>query len=198
MTVNWFDVVFVGVLGVGLFRGRNNGMSNELLPLLRWLSVVIISGFFYPAVSQLLMKVGGLNLLMAYVSGYIVLTLAVFLVFSQIKRVLGPKLADSERFGNAEYYLGMLSGVVRFACMLLFVLAFLHARSFTADEIKAGNEYQQHWLGAHYFPTLCNVQEQVFEKSFTGHGIQSCLGGLLIKSTPLHEGQPEQGPVPVS
>ena len=40
MSFNWFDMVVVVVLGFGLFRGRRNGMSKELIPLLEWLVLV--------------------------------------------------------------------------------------------------------------------------------------------------------------
>ena len=196
MPVNWFDVAAVLILVAGLFRGRKNGMSGEILPLCEWLSVIIVGALFYPAVGRLLVKAGGLNLLMAYVSGYIVLTLVVFFIFSRLKRALTPRLSGSSLFGNAEYYLGMPSGLVRFGCMLLFALAFLNARHFTAEEIQAGDNYQKQWYGAHYFPNLYDVQKQVFEDSFTGHCIRKYLGGLLIESTPLHGNQPEQGPPP--
>jgi hypothetical protein len=81
--------------------------------------------------------------------------------------------------------------------VVLFALAFLNARHFTAEEIKAGNDYQQRWYGAHFFPDLHTVQEQVFEKSFTGHYVKKYLGVLLIQSVPPSEDQPKQNPAPV-
>ena len=196
LPVNWFEAVVLLTLVAGLFRGRKNGMSMELLPLCQWLSIVIVGALFYPAVGRLLAHAGGLNLLTAYVSGYIVLTLAVLFIFSLLKRRLTPRLSGSTLFGNAEYYLGMPAGMIRFACVLLFLLAFLHARYFTTEEITASKAYQQRWYGAHYFPGLYDVQEQVFEDSFTGHCIQKYLGGLLIRPTPFHGSQPEQVPAP--
>ena len=47
LPVNWFDAVVVLVLGFGLFRGRKNGMSKEILPLFQWLAVILVSGLFY-------------------------------------------------------------------------------------------------------------------------------------------------------
>ena len=91
----------------------------------------------------------------------------------------------------------MSSGLIRFGCMLLFALAFLNARHFTAEEINAGNDYQKRWYGTRFFPDLHIVQEQVFEKSFTGRSVKKYLGVLLIQSVPPGEGQPEQKPAPV-
>jgi uncharacterized membrane protein required for colicin V production len=197
LEMNWFDVVAGLILVAGLFRGRKNGMSMEVLPLSQWLSVVIVCGLFYPTVAQWLVNTGFLKLPASCVMGYVLLALAIFLIFSLLKRALTPRLDGSSLFGNAEYYLGMPAGLARFACVVLFALAFLNARHFTAEEIKVGNDYQQRWYGAHFFPDLHTVQEQVFEESFTGHSIKKYLGVLLIQSTPPGEGQPEQNPAPV-
>ena len=195
--VNWFDVAVVLILVAGLFRGRKNGMSMEVLPLFQWLSVVIVSGLYYPAVGQWLVNVTLLKYPAAYVIGYALLALAIFLIFSQLKRALTLRLFGSNLFGNAEYYLGIPAGMVRFGCVLLFALAFLNARHFTAEEIQASNNYQKQWYGMRLFPNLHIVQEQVFEKSFTGPGIKKYLGVLLIQPIPPGEGQPEQKPAPV-
>jgi uncharacterized membrane protein required for colicin V production len=199
LTVKWFDIVVIVMLVIGFYHGRKNGMSKEILPSLQWLSVVIVSGFFYPAVAQSLVSLASLGSLTSYVLGYVILSLAVFFVFSFLKRTLGLRLFKSNLFGNTEYYLGMLAGMVRFACILLFALAFLNARQFTPEEIKARNDYEQRWYGSDFFPGLFAVQDQVFKKSFTGPYIKEYLGELLIQPTPLHnEGsQPKHSPAPI-
>ncbi|HUA69248.1 MAG TPA: CvpA family protein [Candidatus Saccharimonadales bacterium] len=183
LPVNWFDAVVILVLGFGLFRGRKNGMSKEILPLFQWLAVVFVSGLFYSMVAQLLVQWTGLDPLISYLLGYVILALAVIFVFSLIKRTVGLRLFGSNIFGSAEYYLGMPSGLVRFACILVFALAFLNARHFTASQIEASNNYQDRWYGAHFFPNLYNVQDQVFKQSFTGPYIKDYLGVLLIQPT---------------
>jgi Colicin V production protein len=184
LPLNWFDAVVILVLGFGLFRGRKNGMSKELLPLFQWLAVVFVCGLFYSMVAQLLVQWAHLDPLTGYLVGYVILALAVFFVFSLIKRTLGLKLFGSNIFGNAEYYLGMPSGLVRFACMLFFALALLNARQYTTAQIEASNNYQDRWYGAHFFPDLFNVQNQVFKKSLTGPYIKDYLSVLMIKPTP--------------
>jgi len=176
--------VVVLVLGFGLFRGRKNGMSKEILPLFQWLAVIFVCGLFYSMVAQLLVKLAALDPLTSYILSYVVLALVVFFIFSLLKRTLGIRLFGSNIFGNAEYYLGMPSGMVRFACMLLFALAFLNARNYTPAQIEASNNYQERWYGAHYFPNLYTVQNQVFKQSFTGPYIKDYLGVLLITPTP--------------
>jgi len=183
LPLNWFDAVVVLVLGFGLFRGRRNGMSKEMLPLFQWLAVIFVCGLFYSVVAQYLVKYVSVDPLTSYILGYVILMLVVFFVFSLLKRTLGLRLFGSNIFGNAEYYLGMPAGMVRFACVLLFALAFLNARGFTTAQIDAVNNYQERWYGAHFFPDLHTMQDQVFKKSFTGPYIKDYLGVLLIKPT---------------
>ncbi len=156
---NWFDAVVVMVLMFGLFRGRKNGMSKEILPLLQWLAIIFVSGLFYSPVAEWLVNLARLNLLASNLLGYVILALAVFLFFSLLKRTLGLKLFGSNLFGGAEYYLGTPSGMVRYACVLLFVLSFLNARLFTTAQIEADDKYQERWYGAHFFPGLAHRAE---------------------------------------
>jgi uncharacterized membrane protein required for colicin V production len=181
--LNWFDAVVVLVLGFGLFRGRRNGMSKEILPLFQWLAVILVSGLFYGTVTQLIAKMVKLDPLISNLLAYTTLAAVVFLFFSLINRTVGLKLFGSNLFGSAEYYIGIPSGMVRYGCILIFALAFLNARHYTAAQIEDSNKYQERWYGAHFFPDLYTVQSQVFEKSFTGPYIRKYLGVLLIEPT---------------
>jgi uncharacterized membrane protein required for colicin V production len=192
LAVSWFDAVVVLVLGFGIFRGRKNGMSKEILPLFQWLAVVLVSGLFYPLVAPLLAKLATLDALTSNILGYVVLALGVFFVFSVIKRLLSSRLFGSNLFGGAEYYLGMLAGLVRFACILIFALAFLNARYYTPAQIENSKNFQEQWFGAHFFPNLYNAQDDVFKKSFTGPYVGKYLGVLLIKPTSSGASQPVQ------
>jgi len=192
LPLNWFDAVVVLVLGFGIFRGRKNGMSKEILPLFEWLAVIFVSGLFYSMVAPLLVKMATMNSQMSNTLAYALLAMAVLLFFSMIKRPLSARLFGSNLFGSAEYYLGMPSGMVRYACVLLFALSFLNAPHYTAAQIEAGNKYQERWYGAHFFPDLYTVQEQVFKKSFTGPYIKKYLGVLLIESTASNGSRPAQ------
>jgi hypothetical protein len=105
------------------------------------------------------------------------------------KRLLGYRMGENNFFGSGEYYLGMSSGLIRFACMVLAVLALLNAPYYSQADIKAREAYTKRWFGGgiytgNYFPDLQTVQESVFKKSFTGPFIKDYLGALLIETTP--------------
>jgi len=189
---NWFDMAVLVLLGFGLFRGRRNGMAKELLPLLQWLVMVPACGLGYTMLAGVL---AGLipdklwNCLVAYLA----LALVVFIVFTILKQQFAEKLVKSNFFKGGEYYLGMLSGMVRYACVLLFVLALLNAPVYAPAEIAQQKTFDQKNFGGglfagNYFPHLFQVQAAVFKESFLGPHIKDNAGMLLINT-----GQPGAG-----
>ena len=126
--INWFDLALVVVLLLGIWRGRKHGMSEETLPLAKWLIIFFGAALAYEPVGQFLMSTTPFGLLFCYIVGYLMAMLAVFVLFSLFKRALGGKLLGSDVFGRAEYYLGMGAGMGRFASGLMGALALLNAR----------------------------------------------------------------------
>jgi uncharacterized membrane protein required for colicin V production len=189
---NWFDMTVVVVLGFGLFRGRRNGMAKELLPLLQWLVMVPACGLGYALLAGVL--AGFIpNKMWNCLVAYLALALVVLIVFTILKRQFDEKLVKSNFFKGGEYYLGMMSGMVRYACVLLFVLALLNAPVYTPAEIAQQTAYDQKNFGGglfagNYFPHLFQVQAAVFKDSFAGPRIKDHLGMLLINT-----GQPGAG-----
>jgi uncharacterized membrane protein required for colicin V production len=183
---NWFDVVVVVVLMFGLVRGRRNGMSRELLPVLEWLVLVPVCGLCYPMLAGALagfVPDAFWNCLVAYLA----LALAVLIVFTILKRLFAEKLVKSDFFKGGEYYLGMLSGLVRYACVLVFVLALLNAPVYTQAQIAQQAAYDQKNFGGglfagNYFPHMSQIQASVFQESFIGPRIKDNAGMLLINT----------------
>jgi uncharacterized membrane protein required for colicin V production len=181
---NAFDVILLVVLAVGIFRGRKHGMSEELMPLITWLSILFICAVAYEPIGSLFTTSTGMfSKLSCYIIAYVGLALIILVLFAWLKRGLGGKLLGSDLFGKAEYYLGMGSGLIRFTCIVLAVLALLNARYYTSQEVKAEEKFQNDVYGSHYFPTLQNIQSTVFERSFVGPWIKDNLAFLLIKPT---------------
>jgi uncharacterized membrane protein required for colicin V production len=189
MAFNSFDLVVVAVLGFGLFRGRRNGLSKDLLPLLQWLTIVPVCAFGYQTVGGFLMKLAHLDQFWSLLYAYAALALGVLTVFTGIKHMYAERLAKSNFFKGGEYYLGMVSGVVRYACLLVFLMALLNARSYTPAEIEATSAGDKQSFGGglfagSYFPHLFSIQDWVFKQSFTGSCVKTNLPMLLIATTP--------------
>ncbi len=184
LPINVFDFGLVVVLVVGVLRGRKHGMSEELMLLLKWACIVVVCGLVYEPAGRYLAESSPFSLLASYLMVYIGTALLILGAFALVKHRLGDKLIGSDVFGRAEYYLGMVSGMVRWTCMLVAALALLNARLFTAQEVKAREKYQNDNYGSTFFPGLQTVQSLVFEKSLSGPWIKENLSFLLIKPTP--------------
>jgi uncharacterized membrane protein required for colicin V production len=183
--LGWPDAAVVIVLAVGLLLGRRRGMSAELLGVIQWLLIVILGGFFYDTVGQLFMLSGLLNQFYCNVLGYVTIAIALKLIFSSIKRMVGEKMVGANVFGGLEYYLGMMAGMLRFACALFFTLSLLNARLYLPTEVAEMKKYQHDNFGDISFPTMMEVQESVFKYSLTGPLVKSTLSGIMLKPTPI-------------
>ena len=185
LAFNSFDLVVVAVLGFGLFRGRRNGLSKELLPLLLWIVLVPVCAFGYQMVGGFLMNLARLGKFWSFFDAYLALALVLLFVYSSVKQAFADKLAKSSFFKGGEYYLGMISGVIRYACVLVFVMALLNARFFAPAEIASARAADKQNLGGgefsgNYFPHLFTIQDWVFKQSFTGSCVKKNLPMLLI------------------
>jgi len=183
MSFNVFDVALLIILVMGLVRGRKHGMSAELMSLIKWLAVVITCAFVYEPAGTWVAQTSPFSLLASFMMVYISLALVILGTFGVVKHRLGDKLVGSDIFGRSEYYLGMVSGLVRFSCILLACLAVLNARYFSPQEVRAMEDFQNDVYGKNYFPTWHAAQAVVFENSISGAWIKEHLGFFLIKST---------------
>lgn len=183
LPVNWFDVLVVIVLVAGAMRGRKRGMSQEMIPLLKWITLAVVCGMFYRPVAQYMADTTVLSLLTTSFIAYLGMAMILASVFALLSRRLGGKIIGSDTFGTAEYYLGILAGMFRYACILVFALSLLNARLYTQKEIDSMNQFQQQNFDNNFFPTFYTIQHQVFEDSFSGPVIHNSLGAILIRPT---------------
>jgi hypothetical protein len=183
MPFNLFDVLLVLVLLGGIFHGRKHGFSEEMLCSIKWLVVLFGCATLYQPTGTAIAESGAFDLLSGYIIAYLGLALAIFLIFSFVERRLAPKLLGSDIFGRGEYFLGMGSGMLRYACILLVGLSLLNARAFSPTELTAMSRSEVDTYGSHVFPNLHSLQVAVFEKSLTGCWIKGGLGFLLISPT---------------
>ena len=127
--INWFDLFVLVMLVVGIFVGRKRGMSLELLSVLQWLMIVFVAAITCEPFGKMLADLSGISPVLTYTAAYLLAAILIKIVFIMIRRMAGEKLVASDVFGNFEYYLGMTAGLIRFACITLFVMALLNAQS---------------------------------------------------------------------
>jgi uncharacterized membrane protein required for colicin V production len=183
LPINWFDMVAVVVLLIGLNLGRKHGMSVEMMVSLQWLAMIVAGAYFYRPLGDWLSQSSPLSHLFCYIAVYLTVAVAVKMVFGMIKKSVGGKLVGSNVFGGAEYYLGMVAGTFRFACILIAALALLNAPFYSPKEIAARRAFQNDVYGSNFFPELPGIQQEVFKHSLLGCLIKERAGFLLITST---------------
>src|SRR5438876_11781531 len=94
---SWVDLAVALLLGVGLWRGRKRGMSEELLDIIKWVLIVVTAGFLYQPGGQFLAQMTSVfSLLSCYVAVYMGLALLIVLFFSMIRKSVGSKLVGSD------------------------------------------------------------------------------------------------------
>jgi uncharacterized membrane protein required for colicin V production len=189
---NWFDVVVLAVIITGVVRGRKLGMSEELMNVIKWITVLVGCSFAYAPLGQFLADSSPLSLLACYLIVYAVVAVVILSLFALVKHSIGGKLIGSDIFGQAEYYLGMGSGMVRFVCILLAGLALMNSRLYTQAEVRAKENFQNDVYGSTYFPTFPFIQASIFEKSLVGPWVKQNLSFLLIQPTPYADKQLHQ------
>ena len=175
-----FDIIVAVVALVGLLRGRKRGMSGEIFDLFMWLGIAFGSAFACRAAGAELARLANLSLLWGHVLAYLAAGLIVFSIFAIIKNALRERLGGSDFFKGLEYPLGMLSGIIRFCCILLVLVALINARLYTEQERAESAKQQKENFGSISFPTLGEVQNGIFQDSYAGKFIDKNLQMLLI------------------
>jgi uncharacterized membrane protein required for colicin V production len=181
LPLNWFDFVVIVCVIVGIYRGRKRGMSEELLPLLMWLSIVIGAGMGYAPLSEWSSRYTHLSPLISNIAAYLLIMAVIKGIFVLIKRMAGEKLLGADLFGRTEYYLGMLSGVIRWLCMVIVGLALMQSRLVTDDELAKLIKQDKDIYGSTFFPRFGEVQRDIFKRSFTGPYATQYVGRYLIE-----------------
>jgi len=180
---NAFDAIVVIILLWGLNKGRKHGMSEELMIMLQWIAIVVAGAYLYRPFGDMLALSSPVSHLFCYITIYVTTAIVTKILFALIKKATGGKLVGSSIFGAAEYYLGMIAGAVRYACMLIAALALLNAPYYSQADIAAARAYQDKEFGSNYFPELSGIQQTVFNESVVGSMIKERAGVLLIAST---------------
>jgi len=179
---NYFDIVAVIWLIIGLFWGRKKGLSQELLPLLQWIGIVAAGGLLYRSLSPLIRQNTQFTELWSNIAAYLIIAAGVHLLYLWFKQMLAARLVEKDPFGRAEFYLGMTAGVARFGCMLLVAMSLMNSRVETAAELASTERFQKDNFSDIRFPTYGELQQDVLFKSFSGTWVQSKLKSVLIAS----------------
>jgi uncharacterized membrane protein required for colicin V production len=189
---NWFDGVIIVLLIVGLVRGRKRGMSEELLSIFQWLTIVVVCSLYYEPLAIPFARLVMVTLVYANVFTYTALFLAIVCVFTLIRRAVGEKLVGSDLFGRQEYYLGMLAGLLRYACMILVFMAIVNGPVYTRQELIDQAKQQQQNYGSISLPSFGLLQHEIMNQSYCSQLVSEHLSTLLIKKAYYQPSRPRE------
>jgi hypothetical protein len=158
-------------------------MSEELLDVLQWLSIVVIGSLIYRPLGAIVGNYTGMGNFYGYVVVYGFTAVLLKFAFTTFKRMIGEKLVESDAFGGFEYYMGMGAGALRCFCILVFSISFLHAKYISDAELAATAKMQEDNFGSISFPTIGSLQHTVFRVSPSGQFIAKYLHDQLMQPT---------------
>lgn len=184
ITINWVDVTVLLLLILGLWRGKQRGMSHELLDIVKWVLILTAAAVLYRPTGRWLAGFRLISQPSSNIMGYLLIVCGIILLMAVVRERVGTKLVSSELFGHGEYYLGMLGGAFRYLCIILVGMAFLNARYYSPAERLANARAQEREYGSRFFPGLADLQENVFQKSISGRLVRSYLPVVLIQRAP--------------
>lgn len=181
--LGWFDVLVVALIVVGFYRGRKRGMSEEFPLLIQWVVILTGGAFLYKPAGELVSDLTGMGKLFWFVMFYLLWAITVKTIITWIVRAKGDKVNLADTFGKAEYPLGVVAGMIRFALVIFFSLALLNARLYSNAELTAMAKFQQDNFGNISLPTIGSVQGSIFRESVVGKLIKDNADIMLIEGT---------------
>ena len=102
LAFSYIDAIVLVWLAVGLFRGRKLGMTQELLPVSKWVAIVLLGGYFNQPLGAFIRQntAGAFDTQWSAITAYVLIALVVALFFALLKHWLGDKLTGSDLFGR--------------------------------------------------------------------------------------------------
>ena len=165
----WFDIAVLLIMLAGFMRGRRNGMSVELLDMMKWLAIVVLGSLYYRPIGDWLARSAGVTHNYADLLVYVFIVLAMLTAFAGIKRLAGGKLVSRQLFGRLDARLGMLAGVVHYLCCVLVAIVIINTPLYGPQELAR---------------PLSRLQQQVIYDSATGLFVREYFRVSLIEPVP--------------
>jgi uncharacterized membrane protein required for colicin V production len=184
LNITWFEIVLLIAVGIGLLRGRKRGMSEELLEVMQWLAIVVVCSLTYHPMGLFMEDFTHMGYNFCFVTSYLIVALLIKLLCTAIKRSTGEKLVQADTFGGMEYYFGMVAGVIRWLCILIVMVSFLHAYYISPQDRARTAKLQEDNFGSISFPTIGSLQHTVFYESPSGAFIRKRLAAQMIQPVP--------------
>src|ERR1041385_3082637 len=71
LNYNWFDLLAILLVLIGVARGRKRGLSQEVIDMFKWLLIVVIAAYVYEPWGTLLAEKTVFSLLYSFIAVYV-------------------------------------------------------------------------------------------------------------------------------
>ncbi len=164
---NTIDIIFAGLLLVGVLRGTLRGLSGELASLLGFVAAVFIGWKMYTPLGQYLMETTQLSAFQAETVSFITILIAIMVLLWALRIVLKRIMAVTFK-GLIERIGGGVLGLIRYG---LFLTALILAVSLFGHQ---------------------RLREEVIDASFVGRHINEQLAPRYAQWAERHPHWPQQ------
>lgn len=185
---NWFDVCVLLAIGIGCWRGYHRGASEQLLPVVKWVAIVLIAAYTHRPLGFLLSRLSGLHMGVCHAAVYLAELTAILILFGWIGRTATDRIIAAQLFGKIEHYLGLLMGGLSAAAFMLLIVAVLNAFDMTPARLWLKANPDDPSFNALVYTVAERVEQDVVEQSVWGICLRRELGFLL--ATPVRVGTP--------
>jgi len=180
LRLNLFDAVLVGLVGYGIWRGKEGGMSGEHMGFLQWTLIALPGGLMGGLLGSLFAGLFAASPYWGQILGFLIWGALVVGVFSFLASKGKVELAEADTFGRLEYPLGILAGATKNFCILLAVISLLNGRYYSPEQVAASRAAQMKEFGIQLIPTPTLLNHTVFQTSFFGPHIRKYLSWAML------------------
>lgn len=172
----WFNSVTIIILIIGTVEGWKRGFSVELLNLIRWGLIAVVSALYYEEVSGGLLDYISIDIVILNIISYLLIGLFIWVLISLIKKIIGEKPVSAEVFGWTENPLGAMAGLVKAFLIILVCFAIINPITFNSNGTQHNGDKPQNKM----YSGMEIIKEQVLKKSVIGGIVSERLAFLMI------------------
>ena len=179
--LNVFDAFVVGMLGWGIYAGKENGASGLWMDFIQWAIIALAGGLMGGLIGSAFRALFSAGPYWSQTLGYITWVLIICGFFAFLASKGKDEAIDGDKFGKLEYPLGILGGMLKKFFIVLVVMSFLNARIYTPAQLEASRQMQIKEFGSTLFPTITSMHFTVFKNSFCGPFLDKAFGWAVLQ-----------------
>lgn len=183
-SAHWFDFVVIVAVIAGFKIGQRKETLPQLLAVVHWALTLLLCTLLYKAPALWLAKKLSMQPDVMALIIFPVEFAVVYFLLMILRRRFSLIMEKAEPFGRWERHLTKLAGALLFLVYLLVIMAWISGRYVTEKDIRDHEAFCKENFGGITYPVLCTVNDDIFNKSFTGKFSRRHLDSMLMTALP--------------